>query len=371
MEYRELGRTNLEVSVIGLGTEYLYEATRETVNSVVRAAIEAGVNYIDLVFSFKEYLNNFAFALRDQRDKAILTGHLGSGVKNGQYYKTRNWGECEKYFLEFLLYSQMDYVDILFLHNFNTLRDYEDVMSVNGIFELAKSLRKEGKTRFVGISLHSYELGIEVAKSGRIDVIMAPLNLSGNAIPLKEEFLGECVRNDIGIVAMKPYAGGRLIEGRKTVNIAKYRSGGLSIKLEKNIAITPVQCISYSLSHVGVSTVVPGVKNNKELSDSLEYLEATDEEKDFSGVIKDFGQYSKGECVYCNHCLPCPSSIDIGRVARLVDSTQYRSIKELKDDYNTISVKASTCNECGVCVERCPFNVDVISKIKKAVRLFE
>jgi aryl-alcohol dehydrogenase-like predicted oxidoreductase len=54
MEYRKLGRTGLDVSAIGLGTEYLNGQSRETVVSVVREAVDRGVNYFDLVFSFPE-----------------------------------------------------------------------------------------------------------------------------------------------------------------------------------------------------------------------------------------------------------------------------------------------------------------------------
>ncbi len=371
MEYRRLGRTDLDVSIIGLGTEHLNGATRETVNSVVKEGIEAGVNYFDLVFSFREYLSNFAFALKDQRDGLLLTGHLGSCQRDGQYYKSRDPKECEENFIEFLSILQIAYVDILFLHNFHGMRDYERAMDERGLIGLGNRLKREGKAHFLGISLHSFDVGVEAVKSERFDVIMAPVNFLGNAVPGRKEFLYLCENYDIGLVAMKTFAGGRLLQGKGTVNVARFRSGGKAIELRMSTYITPVQCIGYSLSQVGVSTVMPGVKNNQELYEAIQYLKATDEERDHTGIIKDFKQYIDGECLYCNHCLPCPSYIDIGRVIRLVDSAEYGNIKELKKDYGDMPVRASACNECAVCVERCPFNVDVIAKIKKAIRLFE
>ena len=53
MEYRKLGRTGLNVSAIGLGTEHL-EKSRETMEEVLRTAVDAGVNYIDVLYSNPE-----------------------------------------------------------------------------------------------------------------------------------------------------------------------------------------------------------------------------------------------------------------------------------------------------------------------------
>lgn len=76
MKTRKLGKTGLDVGIVGLGTEYLHKRSRETVVSVVREAIERGVNYIDLVFTFPEYLDHLGAALKGQRDRVIITGHL-------------------------------------------------------------------------------------------------------------------------------------------------------------------------------------------------------------------------------------------------------------------------------------------------------
>jgi aryl-alcohol dehydrogenase-like predicted oxidoreductase len=77
MNYRKLGRTNIDVSEIGLGTEYLNGQPRDTVVSVVHEAVDNGINYIDLLFAFPEYRDNFSAAIRGKRDKLVITGHLG------------------------------------------------------------------------------------------------------------------------------------------------------------------------------------------------------------------------------------------------------------------------------------------------------
>jgi len=113
------------------------------------------------------------------------------------------------------------------------------------------------------------------------------------------------------------------------------------------------------------------VIRSPELAAALHTLEATDAGRDYSAIISDFGRYEEGECVYCNHCLPCPAVIDIAQINRLVDTAQQGISERLRMAYDVLLVKASACTECGACVERCPFGVDVISKMRQAVELFE
>ena len=74
--------------------------------------------------------------------------------------------------------------------------------------------------------------------------------------------------------------------------------------------------------------------------------------------------------MYCNHCLPCPVSIDIGRTTRLADTVRYGINNEIRAEYEALPAKASACIECGNCVERCPFGVDAIANMSRAAGLF-
>ena len=371
MEYRKLGRTGLDVGVIGLGGDYLHGQPRETVVSVVHQALEHGVNYIDMPLAFPEYRDNFGAALRGQRERVILTGHLGSTVKDGQYCKSRNAKKSEEFFHDCLARLGTDYVDVLLLHNFNTFKDLDSVMKPRGLMELAHRLQQEGKARFIGISAHDIALVTKAVESGQIDVVMFPINLIGNAMPGRKELLSLCARRGVGVVAMKPYGGGKLLQHKGTFRAARYQTGGESFKARITPGITPARCISYVLAQVGVSTTVVGVKDEAELAAALHTLDATDAERDFGAVVAGFGRYVEGECVYCNHCLPCPAVIDIGQVSRLVDVAEGSVAEELRMAYGALPVKASACTECGACVERCPFGVDAISKMRQAVALFE
>ncbi len=370
MQYRRLGRTGLEVGAIGLGLEHLNGKPRETMVAVVHAAIERGVNYFDVVFSFPEFLDNAGAAFRGYRERVILTGHLGSTEKDSQYHKTRNVKKSETFFHDVLRRIGTDHVDVLFLHNFNTLKEYDAILQPKGQLELARRLREEGKARAIGISAHNAEVALKAIQSGHVDVVMFPIHLASHAAPGRKEMLAACVTHGVGAVAMKPYAGGRLLSGERTLRLAGYQTGRGATKVKTTHPITPVQCIHYTLSQPGVSLALTGCTSVEQLTAALAYWEATEEERDFSPLMADFQQYVEGECVYCNHCLPCPAQIDIGQVNRLLDMAQQQLTAELRAAYAALPAKASACTRCGACEGRCPFRVSVIARMEQAIALF-
>ena len=375
MKTRKLGRTGLKVSVIGLGTEHLHNKPRKTVVSVMHQAIDRGVNYFDLVFSFSDYRDNLGAAFKGRRDKVVIAGHIGCAETDGRYRKTRFVRECDILFHDLLTRLNTDYIDVLVLQFVDKEEDYQEIMKPRGLMELARRLQKEGKARAVGMSGHKIPVALKAVRSGEIDVLMFPLNLAWDVVPGREKILRACAEEEVGLVAMKVFAGGRIF------------------RKKEGKSLTPVQCLHYALSQTGVSSAVPGVRSLYQLRETLRYLDATREDKDFSSVVRDFQEDLQGNCVYCNHCLPCPVGIDIGRTIQKLDKALAASSDGLSDDYETRKKKrsfyfprrirstagdrkdhsshASACTECGVCVERCPFEVDVVSKMKQAAELSE
>lgn len=350
MNFRKLGKTGIKVSEIGLGTEYLINASAETIKQVVQYALNKGINYFDLLQYLENDIENFGVAFQGSRDKAILAGHLGIAQTDGQYRKTRSVDESNKLFEQMLLKLGTDYIDILHLHNVDS-EDFNQVMDDSGLLGLAFKLKREGKVRFIGFSGHDTDIAVKAVKSGNIDVIMHPINFLWE--PVKRfELMKTCMSEGVGLIAMKPFAGGEVF-------------------LRKDFdEITPVKCLSYILSQIAVSTVVPGCKNVKELEESLQYIKSTLEERDFIDIIRNAKEEFKGICVHCNHCLPCPSKIDIGEVIRILSLAESGVAQNLGSIYHTMQANASDCVECGACESRCPFGVKVMSKMKQMVNLF-
>ena len=360
----------MRVSAIGLGTEHLKDEPQETINAVMAQAVEGGINYMDLVFSLADLTGKLSKALQGRREQVFLTGHLGSVEKNGQYQKTRSVSKSEATFSWLLDCLQTDHVDVLFLHNCDTQRDYQELTKAGGQMDLAMRLRDQGKARAIGFGGHTVATALQAVETGVVDVLMFPINLSGNAIQGKRELLASCAARGVGVVAMKPYAGGKLLSGESKLQMNRYLSGGASVKVAREGLITPVQCLSYVLSQVGVSVALPGCRSVAHVQAALAYLEASPQERDYTGILSAFEQYVEGECVYCNHCLPCPSQIDIGQVMRLLDQAQGGAEEAARAGYALLNAKAGDCIQCAACVERCPFGVDPMAAMASAAALF-
>jgi len=352
MEYRKLGETGLEISAVALGTEYLIDLPRQHVVAVIREAIERGINYFDLFYAQPEFRDNMGAAFEGHREKVLLAAHLGRIWQNGQGDISRTPQESERFFLDFLSRYKTDHADVLFLHNCDEQDDYCKLTRPGGLLDLACRLKQEGKTRLIGFSGHTVKTALQAVENGSIDVLMFPVNISNHAIPDRKELLSACARYGVGLVAMKPYAGGKLLRENRPA------------------PITPVQCLAYSLAQVGVSTVVPGCQDLEQLAAALAYHAASSEQRDYSAALADVREYVPGECVYCNHCLPCPAEIDIGQTVRLLETAEGSPTPELRAAYAALAANASDCEQCGACVDRCPFDVDVIAKMEEAAELF-
>lgn len=300
MNYVTLGRTGLQASPIGLGLEHMHGQPPATVVSTIRAAVAQGVNYFDVIFALPKYLEPVGEGFRGLREQVLLTAHLGSTDKDGQYYKTRTASRCERSFLEVLRHLETGYVDVLLLHNFNFPNDWERARR-SGFLDLAARLRDEGKARFLGISGHYHGIMEEAIGSGLVDLIMLPINLFNHAMPGRNDLLDLCLREKVGVVAMKPFGGGKLLNQRGSLRVPKYQTGGETFQVKLEGEITPAQCLSYVLAQRGVTIALPGVKNEAELVAALHTLEASEAECDFSGLLAHFGRYVEGECTYCNH----------------------------------------------------------------------
>lgn len=357
MLYRSLGNTGLTVSAVGFGTEYLFGQPQAHVVETIHAAIEAGINYFDLFFAQPEFRDNHSEAFLGKRDRLLLGAHLGATWHDGQGDVSRDNAVCEEFFHDFLTRYHTDYVDVLFLHNCDKPEDFNALTRPGGPLDLALQYKQQGKARCIGFGGHTVETALRAVRTGQVEVLLFPVNLACHALPGREALFQECASRGIGVVAMKPFAGGKLLEAGTRMAVNRFQIADDDRELEKPAGITPVQCLAYALSRVPVATVVPGCKDRQELAQALAILTASEADSDFATVLAAFRHCVTGECVYCNHCLPCPAAIDIGQTIRFLETRQGDPV---------LAARAADCLACGQCTDRCPFGVDPQAKILEA-----
>jgi uncharacterized protein len=389
MEKRKLGNTGVTVGPVGLGLEYLEKAPTETVVSVMHAAMDAGVDYYDLWMATPHIRDAVGAALKGRRDRAFLAGHIGSVLNGDVTDITRDPAAAERSFEDLLRRTGTDHVDAAMLFFVDKPDDYERVFGPNGTAELARRMRERGSARWIGMSSHYAPTALRAVRSGAIDILMFPVNpvfdlvstdmriealweprtyeqaaaARETALQAKRELYAECARRGVALVAMKPFASGWL-----------FNPGNPS-----GIVLTPAQCMHYALSQPGVSAAVPGCKSVEELRGALSWYQADAAGRDYSAIVSNGLWRLEGRCMYCDHCLPCPAGIDVGVVTRCIDRA--RAVRasdgpsaalpaDLRAEYASLPAAAADCVECGDCVRKCPFSVDVVAAMREGRELF-
>ena len=166
---------------------------------------------------------------------------------------------------------------------------------------------------------------------------------------------GLCEAEGVGISVMKPFHGGQLLSDETS----PFRN-----------ALTRNQCLKYALDRPAVLTVLPGVRNLADLSELLKFGSAAPEECDYSVIGSFTPKSARGNCVYCNHCEPCPAGIDIGLINKYYDLS-LAGDKMAHDHYSKLKIKADACISCGHCDSRCPFGVEQSVRMEKIAKYFD
>ena len=380
MRYRELGKTGLKVSEIGLGAEWLERHNAREVQEVILRCEKAGINILDCWMSEPNVRSNIGAAIKGRRERWIIQGHLGSTWQNGQYVRTRYIGQAKTAFFDLMDRLGTDYIDLGILHFVDEEEEFRRIMD-GEFYEYARSLKEKGIIRHMGMSTHNPAVAKLAALSGRIEMILFSINPAfdmlpasdditeyfkenydeglGGIAPERAELYKICEKNGVGITVMKGYAGGRLF----SAETSPFKT-----------ALTPVQCLHYALTRPGTASVMVGYDTPEHVDQAVAYETASEEEKDYATVLANAPVHAYyGQCTYCGHCASCPSGIDIAMVSKLYDLAvmQPEVPAALKAHYKGLSANGRDCVECGCCEKNCPFGVKVTEKMKKAETLFK
>ena len=378
MQYRPLGATGLEVSEISIGCGGFGKLDSAASRELMTMALDSGMNYIDIYDADPTVRSNIGYALQGRRDEMIIQGHLGTIFKNGQHTKTRDVEETRQGFEDLLARLGTDHIEVGMVHITDSFEEWEEIQN-SPFLEYVFQLKKEGKIKHIGLSSHNAEVALQAVKSGWVEVLMFSLNpafdrLRGGATPwdkgamdnlqagidpVRVELYDYCTTHKIAITVMKTFGGGGRLLDAKTSQTGR--------------AYTPEQCIAYCLAKPCISTCILGIDNLDELKTDLHWLHATEAEKDWTAAEQrtEDKSLANASCTYCNHCSPCTQGIPIAKVNELLDKAETDGLTaELQAQYDALPKHGGDCTHCGACLTRCPFGVDIPSKMDAAKQKF-
>jgi predicted aldo/keto reductase-like oxidoreductase len=271
MQKRRLGKTGLELSLLGFGGFHLVEAASEDVTRLLNAYLDRGGNYIETAAGYG-----------DGRSEIKIARAVGS--RRSEYYLAtkchlRGRDEAQALIDRSLANLRTDHVDVLFMHAVQTDQDLDQVL--DGAIGAAERSRAAGKLRFIAISGHGRQPVMHRAiERYPFDVLMTGFNYLDrfNYPDVELKLLPAALERGVGALAMKPFADGYL-----------YRSWR--------------QALRYTLS-LPVACVVAGMNTMDQLERDLEVAEQfrpmTDSERE--ELIRTAPELGDYVCRRCGKC---------------------------------------------------------------------
>lgn len=357
MEYRKLPHGNVELSTIGLGLGNIHLASDDEIEQTLDYAIDNGVNFFDLCGGRLGVYQAFGKVAKGRRDKLYTQMHFGAVYEKDTYGFSRKLDLIKYSFDKVLREADMNYTDFGYVHCIDEDADFDDVMN-HGLFDYMLNLKEQGVIHHIGFSTHTPSLAHRFLDTNEVDMFMFSINpaydyskgtYGKGAVNERKELYARASKLGVGITVMKPFAGGQLLDARRS---------------PLNIELSRYQCIQYALDRPAVLACLPGVGNKQNVKEILGFYQATSEERDYSILSTAVPSNAIGRCVYCNHCAPCPKGIDIGLVNKYYDLAKLGD-KMADGHYRNLTIQADACVRCGHCEKRCPFHVKQMTRMKE------
>ncbi len=245
MQARRLGKTGVTVKAFSLGGEATVQMRnrRDEAIAIIDRALDLGVNYIDTSprYGGGGSESNIGEVMARRRDEVFLA----TKTHDRSYDGTMRLVE------QSLARLQTDHIDLYQVHNVRTESDVTQALGDRGAVQALERLRADGTIRFTGISGHR-DPGVllRAIREHPFDCLLMSLNAADLHIrPFQTELLQEATAREMGIIAMKVAAVGRI-----------FREGGITSMEE---------ALGYTLSFP-VSTAIVGVSTIRELEENVD-----------------------------------------------------------------------------------------------------
>ncbi|WP_432645753.1 aldo/keto reductase [Methanobrevibacter sp.] len=317
-----LGKTNLIVNKNGFGALPIQRRNEEDSIEILKKAYANGINFYDTARFYTDSEGKLGNAFEDVRENIYIA------TKTGRETPEEFWNDLETSLKEL----KTDYIDLYQFHNISFCPKEND--------ELYKTMieaKEEGKIKHIGITTHKITHAHEALESGLYETLQYPFSYLSGAEEL--ELIEKCKKLDVGFIAMKGMGGG-LIKNSKA-----------------------------SFAYMNqFDNVLPiwGIQKLEELDEFLSYdtnTILTDDLKE--DIQKDKKELGVNFCRGCGYCMPCPEEINISLCSRMsLWLRRFPTEPNLDEKTQKIMEKTKDCTECYLCVDKCPYELDIPELLK-------
>lgn len=282
MKFRRLGKTDLNVSVVGVGTwqfggEWGMDFTQIEVDAILNRAKELGINLIDTAECYGDHLSERLigeYLKRDRREDWIVATKFGHHFHD-RFSRTNHYGAAEvlQQLDKSLQALQTDYIDLYQFHS-----GPDEAFDNDELWTLLDKQVMAGKIRHLGLSIAKNDNPHQTASASQVNA--KTIQVVYNRLDRKpeDEVFASCQQQDLGVLARVPLASGYLS--------GKYKPGsvfaGNDVRHrhdQENVArmLTQVEeikqkevpagmdmaqwALAWCLNHPAVTTVIPGSKS--------------------------------------------------------------------------------------------------------------
>jgi hypothetical protein len=334
MNYRILGKTGLKISEIGFGCIPIIRLSATEAVQVLRHGFDKGITYYDTANAYADSEAKIGKALNSVRHQVVLATKTlkrdGAGV----------WEHLHRS-LEML---QTDYIDLYQIHQVAQETDWEAVTAPGGALEAILKAKEQGKIRHIGITTHSLTMALKLVKTDLFATIMFPFNFIEDAA--KDLLNKEADNRHVGMIAMKPFAGGVIPDGELAFKFLRQHPTVIPIPGFDSVAGIDQILALYGQPNVVTPADVMAM-NNYRLEIGSQF------------------------CRRCEYCQPCPNGVLITPAMGYPIIAHRMSPAVAVAFAKKAMESVPQCIDCGICATRCPYTLPIPELLKKNYALYE
>ena len=303
----------------------IQRADKDTAVKILRKAYDGGMRFFDTARAYSDSEEKLGEAFDGMREKIYIASKTMASTPE------KFWEDLETS----LKNLRTDYLDIYQLHCVPQCYAPGDG---TGMYEALQEAKAQGKIRHIGITAHKIGIAEEIVKSGLYETLQFPFSYLATDRDIA--LVKACEAADMGFIAMKGLSGGLLTNS--------------------------AACMAFMQQY----NVLPiwGIQRESELDEWLSFFEKEPEMTDeLHAVIENDRAELLGEfCRGCGYCAPCTVGIIINQCARMSQMIR-RAPSEawLTDFWQNEMAKIDDCINCGACLSRCPYELNIPELLKK------